>query len=460
MLSESSITFNYSRTDDQPAGGGQPGWVSALESALKFRLGRLLDAKRLEESTILLPVLSPGYARSERCADELREFLEQAGEDAAGRIFKLVKSPIPRQQHPAGLNDALSYEFFATDPGTGEAYELSPHAAGEAGRRYWARLEDLAFDISRTVNQRERETAVDGEAVFLAESSPDLQEERGLIRRELLQRGLAVLPERPLPRAANELEAQVREQLRRCRLSIHPMGRGYGEIPEGSEESVVALQAELAVERGATGGFSRLLWMPPGLEAEDDRQRRLVERLYTDMRTQAGSDFLITPLERLKVVILNALGERLEPQDPGEPVASVAAGPPQVFLVVDQRDLEASRPLRDYLEGRGFEVALSSFDGDESAIRLDHEEKLRRCDAVVIHWRTGSGLWLHGKLLEVKKSPGLGRTKPPPPTAVYRDAPEISPESFDTGEAQVLTALEGASGLEGFLEKTLRRSQP
>ncbi len=453
MLSESFITFNYCRSDDRPSGDGQSGWVSVFKSALEFRLGRFAGAERLEASAILLPVISPGYARSERCANELRNFLEAAGGGAAGRIFKVVRSPIPRQQQPAGLNDASTYDFFATDPDTGEAYELAPHSGGEAGRRFWDRLEDLAFDIRRAVIRRQ-EQGTAAETVFLAESGPDLQEERELIRRELVQRGLIVLPDRPLPARAHELEARVREHLERCRLSVHPMGRVYGEIPEGGVESVAALEAELAAERAAEGDFSRLLWMPPGLEVADDDQRRLVERLYTDVRIRAGSDFLITSLEKLKVAIHRALGERLEPRDGDEDTGD---GTFRVFLVADQRDLEASRPLGDHLEGRGFDVARPTFEGDESAVRRDLEAKLRRCDAVVIHWGAGSGLWLQGKLLEVKKSPGLGRTKPLPPTAVYLGAPETSEKRLlEGGEAEVLTALQGRAGLDGFLDRLER----
>lgn len=457
MISESFITFSFSHSDDQPANDGRPGWVSALESALRFRLGQLLASEQLAEGTMFLPVLSPDYVRSARCAAELRGFLERAGAAAAERIFKVVRSPMAPEHHPAGMNGASSYEFFATDPETGATYALSPDAGGDVRRRYWARLEDLAFDISRTV-RKGREIGAEGEAVFLAESSPDLQEERELIRRELLQRGHTVLPQRPLPPAAAELEARVREQLGRCRLSIHPLGRGYGEVPEGGDESVVALQADFAAERVAGGRFSRLLWMPPGLEVEDGRQRRFVERLYTDVRAQAGTDFLITPLEKLKVVILHSLRESREPEASGEVPASGAL---QVFLVIDQGDLEACRPLRDQLVDRGFEVALPSFDGDESAVRLDHEAKLRRCDAVMIFWGTGSELWLYGKLLEIRKSPGLGRTKPPPSTAVYLSAPETrEKKDFTTDESQVVTALDGDGGLDRFVARIDGRSEP
>lgn len=429
MGSESYIVFNYARSDEARAGGQR--WVSEFAEALRFRLGQLLGEGELPEGEILVSILSPGYVGDASCASELQEFLAGHGDASAhGRVFKVVKSPVSADQLPTELHGLASYELFATDPETGETRELSRHSPGDLSRRYWARLTDLAIDISRAIRPKESH-ADDSRTVFLAETSGDLGEERQLIRRELTQRGLHVLPDRPLPSTVAELLSQVREQLARCRLSIHPVGRSYGEVPEGGEESLVALQAELAIERGAAGGFSRLVWTPPNLQAEDERQRRLLERLSTDSRIGAGSDFLVTSLEKLKVTILCALDERRM----GEEEATDA--PHQVFLVCDQRDVERCRPLQEHLEDRGFGVALPSFEGDESDVRIDHERKLCRCDAVLIHWGEGSESWIRGMLLEVRKSLGLGRRKPSPETAVYLDAPETPAKaSFVAGEGQ------------------------
>jgi hypothetical protein len=69
-------------------------------------------------------VLSPRYVKSEWCRKELQEFI-RAAERSGGvfinsksRIFKVVKFPVPRDQHPAEIEGLLGYEFFREDPDT------------------------------------------------------------------------------------------------------------------------------------------------------------------------------------------------------------------------------------------------------------------------------------------------------------------------------------------------------
>lgn len=452
------ILLSYAHSDDQALAGGRRGWVSHLGEALRLRLRQLFGeeitiwdvprdrddspGERISPKTVLIPILSPQYVISERCTSELREFTD-AFEDAAGRIFKVVKSPISPAQHPALLREFLGYEFFTIDPETGEARELGPYAGGGAERRYWARVEDLACDIFQAVERPDSEAwpVNGGGTIYLAETTPDLSEGRELIRRELRQRGYRVLPERPLPSDADELAARVREELARCRLSIHPVGRSYGEIPEGAVESLVALQNELAIERGTAGGFSRLVWIPHGFKTADERQRQLIDRLYRDSRIERGSDLLETSLEPLKEAIFATLAA--PSGRPPEPSGNAGSEQeiPYVFLVCDQRDADGIKPLQSHLANHGFEVFLPSFEEDEGEVRLDLERKLRLCDAVLIWWGAGSERWLDGKLLEVRKSPGFGRTKPLPPTAIYRDAPATPAKSaFASTAVEVLPA--------------------
>ena len=49
-----------------------------------------------------------------------------------------------------------------------------------------------------------------------------------------------------------------------------------------------SLQQEIAAERGAASGLARLIWLPPGLAVEDERQRRFIEHLRTASSVHAG----------------------------------------------------------------------------------------------------------------------------------------------------------------------------
>ena len=492
---ESDIFVSYAHIDDQALIEGQKGWISNLHRALEIRLAQLLgkppkiwrDPKlqgndvfsdklegRLEKVALLISVLSPPYVNSDWCNRELRHFF-QAAETTGGlrigdkiRVFKVVKTQIPLEQHPVELQEVLGYDFFVVDPETGRARELSQGSGPEDSRQYWARLDDLAHDITEALSLMETAASpaaavpsADGEqpTIYLAETSFDLKSERDAIKRELQGHGYKVLPDRPLPLIAPESEAMVKEQLARCRLSVHLVGRNYGIVPEGATESLVVLQNEYAIERGAGGDFTRLIWKPPDLETDDERQRKFIDSLETDPRIQEGADILETPLEDFKSTIHKKLQPPEEEEEAEEELAGVAdAGDElcRIYLICDQRDLDHTLPLEDYLYDQGFEVIVPVFEGDEAQVRKDHEENLVVCDAILFYYGAGNELWLRRKLREMQKSAAYGRTKPLRAKAIYVALPETPQKRrVRTREATVIPQQQDfdPAALEPFLRQ-------
>jgi len=236
---------------------------------------------------------------------------------------------------------------------------------------------------------------------------------------------------------------------------VHMVGENYGVVPDGSTDSIVVLQHELAIERAAAGDFCRLIWMPPDLTPEDPRQRQFIDRLGTDSRLQSGADILKTPLEDFKTV----LHVRLNPPEPPKPERPQAAPERDelrsVYLICDQRDLNDAQPLADFLFDQ-FEVTLPVFEGDEAQVRHDHEANLTECDAALIYYGAGNELWLRGKLRELQKIAGYGRSKPILAKAVYIAPPDTSDKQrFRTHDALVINSG-GAftpSALEPFVSR-------
>src|SRR5205085_2017570 len=122
----------------------------------------------------------------------------------------------------------------------------------DAEQAYWLKLDDLAQDICDLLGTLDYNTAHAIAAgtnavaakllsVYVAETSLDLKDEYETIRRDLQRQGYTVLPDRALPLLKTELEAASREALSRCRLSVHLLGRNYGIVPEGAEESLIVL---------------------------------------------------------------------------------------------------------------------------------------------------------------------------------------------------------------------------
>jgi hypothetical protein len=424
--------------------------------------------ERLGKTAVLVPIVSPSYVKSEWTKKELEAFAKAAEEQGGvrvgdqARIFKVLKTPVPLEKQAQELRELLGYEFFRLDPQTGKPREFDEVFGDEAKRDFYTKLNDLAHDICCLLEMMEHPeeagcgNKAEAKAIFLAETTGDLREKRDAIRRDLQQHGCAVLPNRPLPVTAAEMRAAVREDLARCRMSIHLIGESYSLVPEGGVESLQEIQNELAIERGEKGEFLRLLWLPPDLQAADQRQQRFIERLRMDPRNQSGADLLETLLEDLRTVIQDRLKPAQKPAKRSIAPAPVGENLVRLYLMYDQRDAELTFPWADFLFEQGFETLHPTFEGDETEIREYHEECLRSCDGALIFYGAGSECWLRRKLRELQKSAGYGRTKPMASVAIAIVPPKSADkERFRTHEAMVIPQLDGFSPdpMSGFVSQ-------
>jgi hypothetical protein len=472
---EGDAFISYAHLDNLELSEGHKGWVANLHRALETKVSQLLGRRsriwrdpklagndvlsdtlieQLRKVAALVSVLSPGYVRSEWGRRELAEFCkaceEQGGlliQDKA-RIFKVLKTPVPRQLLPPELEAVLGYEFFKVDPETGRARELDEIFGPEAERDFWLKLDDLAHDVCGLIQLIDASSVdvppvvVEHGTVFLAETTSDLREQRDAIKRDLQQHGYTVLPARSLPLSVEEAAAAIREDLALCRMSIHMIGRHYGLVHEGAVESVIELQNELAIERGpAAELFERLIWIPRGLKVTDERQQRLIEQLRMDPRVHDKADLLETSLEDLKTAIAIRLKRDGKPR-PHTVVSSPAA---HVYLLYDSRDTDVVGPWADFLFS-DFEVIHPAFNCDEAELRQYHEENLRTCDGVMIFYGAGNEPWLRRKLSELQKSAGYGRTKAMPEVVICLIPPRTAEKvRFRTHRALVVPQWEGLS---------------
>lgn len=481
MCFDCDAFISYCHIDNVGLVDPSKGWITNLHRALEIRVGQLLGEKpkiwrdpkltgndvfektlveQLQRVAVLVTIVSPRYVKSEWTRRELVEFWKAA--EAQGgvtfhdkaRIFKVLKTPIPREMDPPELQPLLGYEFFHIDPQSGRVHELDEVFGTEAQRDFWMKLDDLAHDVAALLEilQAESPDALSGlqstnkEAVFLAETTADLRDQREAIRRDLQQHGYTVLPARGLPLVASEMKTSLKEDLAQCRMSIHLVGKNYGFIPEGSSTSLLEIQNELAIERGKKGGFIRLLWIPAGLLIEDERQLNVVNQLRMDPRMQTGADLLETLFEDLRTVIHDRLRDVPKLSQQKYCIASSSESRGQIYLIYDQRDSTIVSQYADALFDKGFEVLHPTFEGDEAEIRQCHEENLRVCQGVLIFFGSANEGWVRRKLREVQKSVGYGRTEPLPVITISCVGTKTSEkERFRTHEAPVILQMEAFS---------------
>jgi hypothetical protein len=485
MTFENDLLISYAHVDNRALSEGQPGWVAHFHEILGLRVAQISGGtpkiwrdlklqgndyfadtivEQLPRTAALVAVLSPQYVNSQWCTREVQEFC-RASEKSGGlrigdksRIFKVVKTPVPLDRHPSELQPLLGYDFFVVDS-NGRPRELSKAYGQDREQQFLTRLDDLAYDISKLLELMKNGNAparATKATIYLAQTSHDLNEEREEIQRDLVRNDFAILPDRQLPLVADDLATFVQGELSRCALSVHLVGQSYGVVPDGESRSVVAVQHEIAA---ATAGLSRLIWMPEGLQSTDERQQAFIEHLRTDPAVHLSAELLETPLDDLKRILY----KKLAPPEPkkGSP-PSGSEGLIRVYLVCVKSDLDAAEPLHNFLLDGGLQVLPTSFDEDEAQARLDHEESLRFCDAVLLYYGKAGEPWLWRKLRERQKSLGQGREKPLLACGIYI-APPSTPqkEKFRTlEEALVLrepTVGFSPGALGPFLAEIARR---
>ncbi|HEY6988395.1 MAG TPA: toll/interleukin-1 receptor domain-containing protein [Bryobacteraceae bacterium] len=461
MKFDTEVFISYAHLDNQGARQGHE-WISDFHRALAIRVGQLLgkepaiwrDPKlhgndvfadtlleRLERVAVLASIVSPRYLKSEWTRRELEEFCRAAHQsggldiDNKARIFKIVKTPVARELELPALASLLGYEFFKIDPESGRPREFDDPDEKD----YWIKIDDVAHDMCQLLEILESgrpPSSTGKKTVYLAETTLDMADEHAAIRRDLLEHGYGVLPSQTLPFVESDLVPFVRSEMARSDLSIHLVGKTYSLVPEGGLRSLLEVQDELALERAEKGNFGRLVWIPPGLQIQDERQRKFAESLRLDPRIQHSTDLLETSLEDFKSMVHERLNKK--------PIETKSAARlKQIYLIFDRQDLETIGPWRDFLFEH-FEVICSVFDGDEAEIRAYHEENLRLSDVVLIHYGAGSEIWLRRKLRELLKSSAYGRTEPFRAVGILV-APPCTPQKrvFKTHEAMVISQFDG-----------------
>jgi hypothetical protein len=413
------------------------------------------NADRLRKTGILVAIVSPAYADSDLCKHEREVFIEarrgtgNLENSNARRIISAYKFPVAVEKLPEILALAPGFQLYSIDPQSGRASDYLFDPRPESEKLYWRTLSDLAHaiaDLLRRIRYGSppEEEKGPGPTVYLAETTSDLLFEREAFRRELEARGCVVVPRQPLSHNIKQCAEQVGANLSGAKLSFHFLGKHYGLIPEGGNQSLVDLQMELAAER-TTSDLKSVIWIPRGLRAAEEQQRALVERVRNQRAT--GIELLETSFEDLKTFLVDLLEEpkskRPEPATPAvaseEPFAV-----PQIYLVRDKEDRERVAPLTKYLFDQGLEVITPADEGEETELRQNHQENLKSCDGVMIWWGSTKKIWLDYMMRDLDRARGLGRGSPFRAKAVCLAEP-TRPEKVDfmTHKAQIIRLLNG-----------------
>lgn len=460
------IFISYAHLDDKPLTEGQKGWITKLHRILEVRLGQLLGeepqiwrdpklsgndvfgqsiAGEFKKARVMVSVMTPRYVKSEWCVRELSGFIDAAEEGGAlelddkSRVFKVVKTPITADEVPDKLRDffdgSLGFKFYDYDADTGRVVEFDDVFGKEAEQNYYARIFDLAHELSdllkrlRTGESSEAayQVASAGKTVYLATTTSDSESERDKLKRELVERGYAILPTSSLPIDVDAIEERARDEMAKSDLVLHIVGQRYGLVPEGSEESIPVIQARLSAQLDTERSVPRVLWFPHGTNTEDKRQAEYIESIRQDRELNQRAEIIADELDVVRNTVLELLTEEKKSTEP-ESLAPTGdtdtSARNSVYFIYDATDEELVESLEDHLFDQGLEVMVPEFEGGEEHITKVHRDKLARCDAALIFYGNGTRAWVETKLMDIMQAPGYGREKEWLAKSVYIGPPE------------------------------------
>jgi serine/threonine protein kinase len=502
-VSGSDIYISCARLDDQPVGPGKEGWISQFQRNLKVRLEQLSgETVRISNHPMppgpapsdetlyqalpgvrtMISVLSPPFAKSGGCRREVEEFwqsAEQSGEfrvEDKARLFKVVKAPMEASDLPPHLQSVLkqlmAFEFFERDPETGRLREFEESFGEAAKQRYHEKVYDLAYEISQVLKHYRnpgtlaKDPGQVAKRVYLAETTADVQPQRDRLKRELLEQGCSVLPDRPLPHIAGQLDEAVRAYLEQCDLAIHLVGERYGLVPEDSDRSVVAQQNFLAAQQSAATGLERLIWMPRQIQARDERQAMFLRELTEDPKAHRGAEIIQDTIENLKEYVQDKWRQEEEAEKAkAAPDPAAASSIPRVYLICDKLDETAVEAVEDHFFAQGVEVSVPEFEQDEATVSRIHWQNLEDCDGVLIYFGAAGKAWVDIKVRDLLKAVGYRKGRPIEVQAVYVAPPfDRRKERFKSLSTETIRQ-EGeafdASALAGFVARLKKlKAQP
>lgn len=483
MNPNQDIIIVFSQEDNLPIEGGLKGWVSNFHKFLDTLLSQIIkgepqiimmseqefDKSKIDSAAAVITVLSNNLVQSGSILAHMNGVAEQYKSkdslvlDGICRFFKVHKAPFEGESYLPALQEYIAYDFYMIDPLTGEAIEFKRFFGTDAERSYWMKLVDMAYDINQILNAIKKPEAKEkakkieefprDKTVYLASTGVDMVIQRDVIRRELIRHGYRVLPNHTLPKEAKVLEHRVKEDLAKCRLSIHLVGEDYGYRPRGSDLSVVDIQNRVASKhtyemvewnerQTEKEPFSRLIWVSPDLNNVSERQKIFIEDLKSDAAALEEAEVLQITLQELKSIIREELvtGGRFNTKREVAGYQPAAEDDSQIiYLISDKKDFKQSQTIEEHLTNAGFRVVHPTYDGDLIDIRYIHQENLRRCDASIIYFGEATEEWIKTKLKDLLKAPGFGRNKPLKAKAVYFDGKkDVDFETYKKNNALVL----------------------
>jgi hypothetical protein len=267
-----------------------------------------------------------------------------------------------------------------------------------------------------------------GKTILLAQATDDLDEEREQVRRYVEQYGVNVLPEGTYPQGGDAFTSALDADLARADAYVQLLGRTNAKRPPDMPLGYDRQQFERAIARG----IPILQWLRPDVDPATVTDREHSKLL-------SGEHVMRIGLEAFKADIVKRLAKPPAPPPP-------APGPAEeqfVFINADGSDIQLAEDLRRELSGANLTSAIPILQGSSEDVRLDLEENIVECDALVMVYGEATPVWVRGQLRLYSKLKHR-RKQPLKTLAIYLGPPESKPDiGMDMPEVKRIDYREG-----------------
>ena len=253
---------------------------------------------------------------------------------------------------------------------------------------------------------------VSGKTVYFAEVSETMRSYKENLVKELEHYGCII---KEVPDARQDIE-NAREIIEKCEISIHILSDNDQIIQSadrGLEEQQViySVQHYLSQKLLSEAVENRLkifAWHPKSSSNNMFEEERIPNHLQR-IQQYDEVELLRTNFERFKHHLLNKI--EADTTETVDEFYIKGDNNVCIYFQYDNIDKEKALEYIDYLRKRGFTVFTPIFDGDIIEIRKMHNSFLKKFDIAVIFAIEASVNWVNMKIMDILKSPGLGREK-------------------------------------------------
>lgn len=422
-----------------------------------------LDPKIVNESDVymLLTVISEESQTSETLISQLAIFdnLVASNKELSERckIIKICKSPVKYQLQPESIRNLEPYEFFYKETYTDNNY-LDGETHDKFTSNYWIQISGLVYQVFEFFYEAKHGAKrPEQQNIYLANCSHDLVTYRQIIKRELVRDGYKVLPAKTYPDDMVLAKKMIAKDIEACKLSIHLIG-AYSEENLYQSFTLSDLQFQIASAH-QNAEFRKLIWTSQEVEFFDEEQNSFFEYVKRDSENKENSDILQSTLEELKATVKTILNRDERKQITESPEQKKPrSAKPNLYLVYDFIDRESGEKLAGCLNKLDFNVSTPAFDTDYIQAREIQKEHLKNFDVALVFLENSSDKWLMMKLMELMKSPGLGRIKPVCVKLLISDEAGFVPEKIGNFMVDQIiidpTSLDNTDIVSGIIENS------